>query len=163
MVIGGAGSGKSTLAIMLGEKTGLPVVHMDKMYWLPGWVERDRPEMQQMARDAADGDEWIIDGNNSATIHYRLDRADALIFLDIHILKRLWRVIWRSITSYGKVRPDMQEGCPEKFDWDFLKFVMRYGGDGRIRTLRFLQTIPEHVDVFHLQSKSEVDDFLHKS
>lgn len=163
MIIGGAGSGKSTLARKLGDKTGIPVIHIDKMYWLPGWIEREKPEMHQMARDAADGDQWIFEGNNSATIYYRLERADTLIFLDFPTIQRLWRVVWRIVTSYGKVRPDMQEGCPEQFDWEFLKFVVHYGKDGRLRTQKFLTTIPKDIDVFHLKSKAEVHNFLQQN
>ena len=44
LIVGCGGSGKSTLARHLGEKTGLPVVHLDRLWWLPGWVERSRED-----------------------------------------------------------------------------------------------------------------------
>jgi adenylate kinase family enzyme len=162
MIIGGAGSGKSTLARKLGDATGLPVIHMDKMYWLPGWVEREREELHRLASEAALGDRWIFDGNNSATIWDRVNRADTLIFLDFSTVRRLWRVIWRIIVSYGQVRPDMQEGCPEQFNWAFLKFVAGYGKNGRLRTLQFLKKLPDTMDVFHLRSTKEVREFLRR-
>lgn len=160
MIIGGAGSGKSTLARKLSDQTGIPVIHIDKMYWLPGWVERERDEVHRLAREAAQGDLWIFDGNNSATIWDRVDRADTLIFLDFSVPRRLWRVIWRISRSYGQVRPDMQEGCPEQFNWEFLKFVAGYGTDGRLRTLKFLEKLPDRINVFHLSKSSDVRRFL---
>jgi adenylate kinase family enzyme len=81
MIIGGAGAGKSTLAQRLGEITGLPVVHIDPMYWKPRWVQRDIEEAQHRVRQAASAEEWIFDGNNSSTFRERLTRADTLIFL----------------------------------------------------------------------------------
>lgn len=42
MIIGQPGSGKSTLAKLLGEITGLPVVHIDTIHWQTGWVERSQ-------------------------------------------------------------------------------------------------------------------------
>ena len=42
LIIGCSGAGKSTLARKLGEKTGLPVVHLDALFWEPGWVESSR-------------------------------------------------------------------------------------------------------------------------
>lgn len=160
MIIGGAGSGKSTLARQLGDLTGLPVIHIDKMYWLPNWVEREREEVHRLAREAAQGDSWIFEGNNSATIWDRVNRADTLIFLDFATSRRLWRVLWRITRSYGQVRPDMQEDCPEQFDWEFLKFVVAYGKDGRLRTQDFLKKLPDTMNVFHLKTTTEVRNFL---
>ena len=40
MIVGQPGAGKSTIARQIGQRTGLPVVHIDKIHWMPGWVER---------------------------------------------------------------------------------------------------------------------------
>ena len=36
-VIGYSGAGKSTLARALGARYGVPVLHMDRVHWAPGW------------------------------------------------------------------------------------------------------------------------------
>lgn len=36
LILGCGGAGKSTLARRLGAATGLPVVHLDGLYWQPG-------------------------------------------------------------------------------------------------------------------------------
>ena len=63
MIIGCGGSGKSTLARQLGDKTGLPVVHLDQLFWRPGWVHISREEFNAAHREAVMGERWIIDGN----------------------------------------------------------------------------------------------------
>ncbi|GAB1581435.1 DNA topology modulation protein FlaR [Phyllobacterium phragmitis] len=160
MIIGGAGSGKSTLARQIGEKTGLPVIHIDPMYWKAGWVQRPREETAALALQAAQGEEWVFEGNNTATMPSRLARADTLIFLDIGTMIRLWRVVLRVLRHHGRTRPDMAEGCPERFDWDFIKWVAGYRRGGRIGALRIIGSPPPHLKVVHLRNPAEVRRFL---
>jgi adenylate kinase family enzyme len=47
-VVGSSGAGKSTFARDLGARTGLPVVHLDRPFWRPGWVETPREEWRRV-------------------------------------------------------------------------------------------------------------------
>lgn len=114
MIVGQPGSGKSTLARKLGDVTGLPVIHIDRIHWQSGWVERSREEKTQLCRKAEAGERWIFEGGHSITWPSRLARADLLIWLDRPMLLRLWRVLKRAVTQLGQTRPDMAEGCPER-------------------------------------------------
>lgn len=125
-VLGSSGAGKSTLAVMLGADTGLPLVHLDKEYWQPGWVEPDRDAWNARLADLAAAPEWIIDGQYGSSLHTRLERADLAIFLDLPTRICLWRVMKRIASTYGRVRPDMGEGCPEKLDLGFLHWVATF-------------------------------------
>ena len=49
-VIGHSGSGKSTLARRIAEETGVPVLHLDQIHWLPGWQERPDEESRRMVK-----------------------------------------------------------------------------------------------------------------
>lgn len=160
MIFGGPGSGKSTLARRLGAALDLPVVHMDQVYWLPGWVERPKPEVMEMALAAADRSAWVFDGNHSRSMAYRAERADMLVFLDMPQMLRTWRVLWRSARSYGRTRPDMGPGCPERFDWEFLKFSWSYGRKSRPHRLQFAEDWSARKPVHILRSRAEVDRFV---
>ncbi|MFD1197605.1 DNA topology modulation protein FlaR [Brucella gallinifaecis] len=162
MIFGGAGSGKSTLARTLGKITGLPVIHIDTIYWLPDWTMRPRDEIGQLTEQIADSDEWIFEGNHSETMAYRAARAEMLIFLDISTPRRLWRILRRTFRYYGKSRPDMAEGCTERLDWEFLKFAANYRKNGRIRALAFMEKAPAHLEKHHLRNPAEVKRFLAK-
>jgi len=167
MIIGSSGSGKSTIAKKLGEITKLPVIHIDKMYWKPGWELRPMEEVISMVNTAAQADQWIFDGNNSSSFNYRISRADTLIFLDFPTYLCMYRVIWRLIKyKMGYPRTDMAEGCPERFDWEFIKFlrwVYNYKRDGRWQNaMELYEQTPDHINKFHLQSRKSVEAFLRK-
>lgn len=160
MIIGGAGAGKSTLARRLGAITGLPIIHIDPMYWRAGWQQRPAEETIRLAREAAAGEAWIFEGNNSASMPDRIARADTLVFLDVGTVRRLWRLIRRSVTYWGRTRPDMADGCPERLDLGFLKWAAGYHHDGRVRALRLLKNVPSHVRVCHLSDNAQIEAFL---
>ncbi|MBM7067304.1 DNA topology modulation protein FlaR [Actibacterium sp. 188UL27-1] len=160
MIIGQPGSGKSTLARMLGERTGLPVRHIDLIHWKSGWVERSRNEKHAMAHEVHMQDRWIFEGNMSATYPERIARADTCIWLDIPLWLRLWRVAKRTVAHYGQVRPDLPDGCPEQFSAEFYHFIWTTRKTGRLQGLKIVSDPPPHLAVHHLQSVQEVRRFL---
>ena len=92
-ILGTSGSGKSTLAKRLGETYGLPVLHMDTVHFLPGWVERPFEEEETIIRRFLDENAggWVIDGNYTKTCYARrLEEADKIIVLWFSPLVCLW-------------------------------------------------------------------------
>ena len=85
MIIGCGGSGKSTVARQLGEKTGLPVVHLDQIFWSPGnWQHLEKEEFDSLLRIELGKPRWILDGNFNRTIEMRLERCDTVIYQDFN-------------------------------------------------------------------------------
>ena len=86
-------------------------------------------------RQALAQDAWIMDGDYSSTLPMRLARCDAVIYFNLPRLICLWGVLTRVMKSHGKVRPDMGDGCPERFDWAFVKYTWNFqknqGAGGR--------------------------------
>src|SRR5579863_2517457 len=82
VILGGSGTGKSTLARELGQHIGLPVVHLDVLYWRPGWQEPDTAGFRARTAAAIAGDAWISEGNYRETFDLRLPRADTVIILE---------------------------------------------------------------------------------
>jgi adenylate kinase family enzyme len=126
LVIGSPGAGKSTLARELAARTGLPLHNLDRMHWLPGWVERDRAEGLAELRGVLAQQRWIIDGNYGSSLPERLSRADTVVWLDYPTWLCLTRVFKRRWHYRGRTRPDMTEGCPENLNLEFLLYVLNF-------------------------------------
>lgn len=163
MIIGQPGSGKSTLAASLGKITGLPVYHIDKeVHWLPNWVERDRTEKARLCAEIHAKEKWIFEGGHSSTWNERLARADMLIWLDLPLWLRYWRVITRTIKHYGKSRHDLPKDCPEHFSWEFIYFIWRTRHTSRDSMVRIFEQVPVDKRRYQLTTAHEADAFLHQ-
>ena len=159
MIVGCGGAGKSTLARQLGEKLDLPVVHLDKLFWRPGWEHISRPEFDELHRKAMEGETWILDGDYSRTMAERIKHCDTVIYLDFSRIACFRGVLKRIITTYGKVRPDMGEGCPERFDLDFLKWVWNFNKNKREDIYRLLNET-DGIEKIVLKNRRAVRAFL---
>lgn len=159
MIIGCGGAGKSTLARQLGEKLNLPVVHLDKLFWRPGWEHISREEFDVLHREALTGEKWIMDGNFDRTMAERIRYCDKVIYLDFSRFACLMGVAKRILTTYGKVRPDMGEGCPERVDWEFLQWVWNFNQNKREKIYRLLNET-EGIEKIVLKNRRAVKKFL---
>ncbi len=159
MIIGCPGSGKSTLARALKEKLGLPLIHLDQLWWQEGWTHVSREEFDARLELAVNMDRWIIDGNYSRTIGERIPRCDTIIYLDFSRLQCLLGLFQRILESHGKVRPDMAEGCPERLYWDHVKYVWNFNKNNRVRNETWLAQA-RHAQRIVLKSRKEVKEFL---
>lgn len=159
VIIGCGGAGKSTLARKLGELTGIPVVHLDRLFWKPGWEERSPEEFDPLVQAELEKDTWIMDGNFNRTLPLRMAYCDTVIYLDFGRLVCLMGVLKRVITTYGTVRPDMGEGCPERADLAFLKWVWNYNKNKRESNYRLLNEAT-HAQTVVLKNRRSVRRFL---
>ena len=159
VIIGCGGAGKSTLARQLGEKLNLPVVHLDKLWWKPGWVETSRDDFDAKLAQELKKPRWIMDGNFNRTIEVRIAKCDTIIYMDFSRVTCLLGVLKRVITTHGKVRPDMGEGCPERFDLEFLKWVWSFNDKNRQRYYKILNET-QGVETIVLKNRRMVKRFL---
>ena len=159
LIIGCSGAGKSTLARELRERLGLPVVHLDQLWWKKDWEHVTREEFDSRLAMALNMDQWIIDGNYSRTMEERLQKCDTIIYLDFNRWECLLGMFQRVLGSYGKTRPDMAAGCPERFDWDFVKWIWNFNKQNRVRNYTWIAKT-KHAKAIVLRSRKEVQTFL---
>ncbi|MFL6332350.1 MAG: topology modulation protein [Pyrinomonadaceae bacterium] len=163
LVIGSGGAGKSTFARRLGEKLGLPVIHLDRTYWRAGWIEPPKDEWRQQVDELCAGGGWVMDGNYSGTLESRLAACDTVILLDLPRLLCLWRVSRRALRYKGVSRPDMAEGCREQLNRDFLAFLLwvwNYPRRSRPKVLKRLEEVAGSKQIYRLRSSAEAEKFL---
>ena len=134
-ILGYSGCGKSTLARTLGEIYAEPVLHLDALRFLPDWVERDMDEMQKSVLQFLDeNDGWVIDGSyKKCALQRRLEESDEIILMKFNRVDCFFRICKRYKKYKGTTRPDMGEGCNEKLDWEFVKWIL---WDGRTKPRR---------------------------
>ena len=160
MIIGCGGAGKSTLARKLGEKTGLPVVHLDQIWWSPGnWQHMERPEFEALLMAEMEKPQWILDGNFRRTLEMRLEKCDTVIYLDFPRLVCLKNWMGRVIKNWGHARIDMAEGCTERFDPEFALWIWNFNKNYRARFYELLNNLAGK-QVIILKSRREVEKFL---
>jgi adenylate kinase family enzyme len=160
LVLGAGGAGKTTLALELGRVLDLPVIHLDRHYWRPGWVEPSHAEFDETVVRLVSGPAWIMDGNYSRTLDLRLPRADTVILLDPPTLQCLLGVMRRGLFRRARIRPDLAEGCEEQLpDLQFLRYVATYKRRSRPKVLRQIREA-SHVRFFHLRSRREAARFV---
>lgn len=129
LIVGCGGAGKSTLAVELGRKLDLPVIHLDKLWWLPDWQTRSEEKFDELLRVELSEPSWIIEGNYARTFRRRLDCAEFCIFLDYPTELCIKSVYERADKYRGRTRPDMTKGCIEQVDPEFEQWIARYEKD----------------------------------
>ena len=153
-IIGCPGSGKSTLAKAMHEKIGLPLFHLDMMYWNADKTKVEREVFLARLADAMAGDAWIIDGNYGATMEARLAACDTVIFLDYPAEVCLAGVKARS----GKPRSDMPWFETEE-DEKFSEFIKGFAECERPKILAYLEKYADK-QILHFRTREETDAFL---
>ncbi|MFC3927270.1 DNA topology modulation protein [Streptococcus caprae] len=161
-IIGYSGGGKSTLAKLLANHYGLPKLHLDRLQFTEGWISRPQGALiDDLGTFLDKHKDWVIDGNYSFAFYdRRMAEADQIIFLNFSRWRSLWRVSKRYWQNRGHSRDDMAAGCPEKLDWEFIRWVL-YDGRTRQAKLRYKAIQQQYPEKFIiLKTQSDIDQFL---
>ena len=161
-MIGPGGTGKSTLAARMGAITGLPVIHLDSIFWRPGWEPTPKDEWARTVRALLAREAWVMDGNYSGTLDARLAACDAVVFLDLPRRTYLRRAVLRRLRHLGgRTRSDMAPGCPEQLSWEFVRWLWGYRNRQRPAVLKKLEAAAARgLRVLILRSPAEVERFV---
>lgn len=156
MVIGCPGSGKSTFSRKLHKITGIPLFHLDMMYWNADRTTVDKAVFRERLSKTIKKDEWIIDGNYESTIELRLKECDTVIFLDYPLEICLEGIKERR----GKERTDMPwvEDEDEE-DAEFIEFIKNYNTQSRPQVMELLDKY-SCKDVVIFENRNKADEFL---
>ena len=154
IVIGCPGSGKSTFARALHNKTGIPLYHLDMMYWNADKTMVEKHIFLERLSAAMEQEEWIIDGNYGSTMELRMAVCDTVIFLDYPLDVCLDGIRERR----GKPRSDMPWIETEE-DAEFIEFVMGFHAHQRPIVMELLERYREKAIVI-LKNRAQADAFL---
>ena len=154
IVIGCPGSGKSTVSRALHNKTGIPLYHLDMMYWNADKTTVEKSVFLERLSTVLEKDEWIIDGNYGSTMELRMTACDTVIFLDYPLDVCLDGIKERR----GKSRSDMPWIETEE-DAEFIEFIKSYNEQQKPKVLELLEKYSDK-NIVIFKSREEADAFL---
>jgi adenylate kinase family enzyme len=162
LVMGSSGSGKSTFAQRLSAITGIPTVSLDALYWKPGWTPSDATEFEGRVTEAARLPRWIMDGNytSSGAGELRRSTADAIFWFDLPRHTCMTGILTRIATSYGRVRPEMAPGCPERIDFEFFRYIWTYRQRQRPILLQYFEGLRPDQSLICFINRRQADQYL---
>ena len=154
IVIGCPGSGKSTVSRALHNKTGIPLYHLDMMYWNADKTTVEKNVFLERLFAVLEKDEWIIDGNYGSTMELRMAACDTVIFLDYPLDICIDGIRERR----GKPRSDMPWIETEE-DSEFIEFIKNYNEQQKPKVLELLKKYNDK-NIIILESREQADAFL---
>ena len=161
-ILGCPGSGKSTFSFKLASAFSLPLIHLDQQFHLPDWKERPPEEWANIHAELIARDHWIIDGCYGGSAATRTQRADMIVWFDIPTHICLYRVIKRIVTTYGQERDDSAPGCKERFDLEFLLYVLNFRRNKTSALLQKIAARPVNTELVIIRNDRDIKDLLNK-
>jgi adenylate kinase family enzyme len=155
-VIGYSGSGKSTLAKKLGNIYNIPVLHLDKIQFEANWKERYIETSKKMVREfLEENHNWVIDGNYTNLLRdQRLEEADLIIYMCFSRWTCFRQAFKRYLENKGKTRECMADGCNEKFDYEFIKWIL-LDGRSKDKKKQYADTVSKYNEKVTILSNSK--------
>ena len=154
IVIGCPGSGKSTFSRELHQRTGIPLCHLDMLYWNADKTTVERSVFLARLSAVLSEDAWIIDGNYATTMELRMAACDTVIFLDYPLALCLEGVRSRR----GKARSDIPWIETEE-DAEFIAYIERFREQQRPQVTALLEKYRDkNIEVF--SDREQADAFL---
>ncbi len=161
-IIGHSSSGKSTFAKRIAQVYQAPVLHIDKIFFAPNWVERDREVVEGEIRDFMNQDAWIIDGFYRRLATERFDQADQLFIFDFNRFKCLYGAIVRRLKYHNQNRDSVCDGCKERLNPSFVWWILFEGRNkaSRLKLKQMKETYQDKAIIF--KNRKQVNDYLTK-
>ena len=155
LVIGCPGAGKTYFAKRLKELTGLPVIHMDNLYWNKDKTSISVEELENKLLPYLQQDEWIIDGNYHDTLKLRLEYATDVFFLKMSRDECIEGILER----IDQPRDDIPWVETKKDAVELIEWTIDYEKRTKAAEEKLLKEYKK-VNVHILKSREEVNKYL---
>lgn len=160
LVLGAHGAGKTTLSRLLALHYELPIIHLDREFFLPGFVKPDPTGWLERTKRIANSEKWVMDGNYLDTIEFRLARANFIVWIDLPRHICLTRLFVRTLLNLGQGRDDLPENCLDNFRFSNFRNALRWQQMQRPAVIRIVEQAARlQKKVVVLNSRKAVREF----
>lgn len=154
IVLGCAGAGKSTFSEKLHAVTGLPLTHLDNVWWKADRTHITRDEFDVQLAKLLRQEAWILDGDYSRTYEPRFAACDTVFFLDFDKNTCMAGIRAR----LGKPRPDIP-WSESTLDPMLVAQVEQYRTEERPQVLAWMKRYAEK-EIVVFRSRAEADAYI---
>lgn len=143
-IIGMVASGKTTLAKNLSKQLNIPHYELDCIVHHKtdsGRYKRTPEQQVQVIKNIDSECDWIIEGTHRKSCHCLFSMADKIIFLDIPLWKRKYRIMLRYIKQQLTI-----EKCHYKSDFKMLKLMYKWTKDFEDNRAEFEKMLDQYID-----------------
>jgi adenylate kinase family enzyme len=158
VIVGCGGSGKTYLARELGARLGLPVTHLDTVYYDRDWQPLSHDDFAATQKRLVAEPRWVIDGNYASTLPIRLRTANTVIFCDLSTLACLRSILERRRRHGAGQHDDL--GVYDRITPAFIRYVLGYRRTMRPRVLQLIAEHARHTTMIVLSSRSDTRRYL---
>lgn len=160
LVIGCPGSGKSTFSKKLSKALNYPILHLDRIFHIDNYNQISRDLLKSKIKAFIDeNDQYVIDGNYSGTLEYRLQSADSVFYFNIDLDICLDNAINRC--KKNEPRDDIAPGFDNSIiDPEFIDFIKNFNVDRKPRIEKILANFKG--DIIRFNNYQDVDLYLKK-
>jgi len=160
-VVGRAGSGKSTTSIALGLALGLPIVHLDRLYWTSDWHPVGQEAFEARHDAAVATEAWVMDGGYMSLPSFggRVRRADMVVITEAPLPVCLYRVVRRTFRYRGRERAGRPDGAAERFSVEFLVWIVRWTWKHR-HLERDIRALDSSIPIVMVRRPADLDRVL---
>ena len=157
LVIGCPGAGKTYFSKKLKEITGLPVVHMDNLYWNEDKTSISFDELNKKLLPYLKEEEWIVDGNYHDTLKLRLKYATDVFFLKMPREQCIEGILER----IDQPRDDIPWVETKKDAVELIEWTIDYEARTKADEEALLKEYPD-IKVHIIKSRKGADTYLEK-
>lgn len=157
LVIGCPGAGKTYFSKRLKEIMGLPVVHMDNLYWNEDKTSISFDELNKKLLPYLQNEEWIVDGNYHDTLKLRLEYATDVFFLKMPREQCIEGILER----IDQPRDDIPWVETKKDAVELIEWTIDYEERTKADEEALLKEYP-NVKVHIIKNRDDADKYLEK-
>jgi adenylate kinase family enzyme len=145
---------------MLGEQWKLPVIHADREFWQPGWTDPENDVYRSKIERLTAFDTWVFDGIPGRVPDIVLPRADTIVWIEQPAWLCAARSYLRMLMHIGRTRPDLAEGCPERFSFQLWRYAKTFNSAARPRIESWIAQYAANAAVLCLKGDKAIADFV---